>query len=235
MKIEIWSDVVCPFCYIGKRVFEKSLAQLDYANELEIEWKSFQLDPTTPETLNLDHVTYLSEKKNMSVEQANEMIDFVTERAKAEGLTYNLHQSIITNSFKAHLLIQFAKQHGKGDEMEESLFKAFFVDAKNIGDKNTLIQLGEEVGLKKEELATIFNNDALAYEVKVDLDEARQIGVTGVPFFVFDRKYAISGAQPIEAFTQTIDKSYKEWKSTQNPTKLEISNGDSCSIDGNCD
>ncbi len=234
MKIEIWSDVVCPFCYIGKRVFEKSLANLSFAKDLNIEWKSFQLDPNTPETLNIDHVTYLSEKKNMSIEQANEMIDFVTDRAKAEGLDYNLKKSIITNSFKAHVLIQFAKKHGKADEMEESLFKAFFIDGQNIGDIDTLILLGEDIGFTKDQLLPIFTDDELAYDVKADLDEARQIGVTGVPFFVFDRKYAISGAQPVESFVQTIEKSYNEWKSTQASTDLNVSNGESCSKDGKC-
>lgn len=234
MKIEIWSDVVCPFCYIGKRVFEKSLANLPFVEDLNIEWKSFQLDPNAPETLNMDHVTYLSEKKNMSLEQANEMIDFVTDRAKAEGLDYNLHKSIITNSFKAHILIQFAKKHGKADEMEESLFKAFFIDGKNIGDIETLTRLGEGIGFSKEQLLPIFTDDDLAYDVKADLAEARKIGVTGVPFFVFDRKYAISGAQPMEAFIQTLEKTYNEWKTTQAPRDLNITDGNSCSTDGHC-
>jgi len=234
MKIEIWSDVVCPFCYIGKRVFERALAQLPYSDEIDVVWKSFQLDPTMPTDAAMNHLEHLSEKKNISLAQAREMFDFVTQRAKEEGLNYNLHQSISTNSFRAHVLIQFAKEKGKGDEIEEVLFKAFFIDGKNIGDIHTLVQLGEEIGLNKEEIITIFDNDKYAYEVKSDIEEARQIGVTGVPFFVLDRKYAISGAQPEEAFLQTIQKAFEEWKENQKGKPLNIIEGNSCSVDGEC-
>lgn len=234
MKIEIWSDVVCPFCYIGKRVFERALTKLPYNDEIEVVWKSFQLDPSVPENIALNHLEHLAEKKNISTQQASEMFDFVTQRAKEEGLDYNLHQAILTNSFKAHVLIQLAKEKGKGNEIEEVLFKAFFVDAKNIGDNTTLVQLGEEIGLQKDDILAAFDNDKYAYEVKSDIDEARQIGVTGVPFFVLDRKYAISGAQPEEAFLQTIQKAFEEWKTGQENIKLDITEGNSCSVDGEC-
>lgn len=234
MKIEIWSDVVCPFCYIGKRVFEKSLAQLDFAIDIEVVWKSFQLDPNTPDHVDSTYLDYLCHKKGISKAQANEMLSFVTARAKEEGLDYQLEKAIITNSFKAQLLIQLAKQHGKGNDMEELLFQAFFTESKNISDVATLIQLGKEVGLGEEQILVALASDELAYEIKSDIDEARHIGVTGVPFFVLDRKYAISGAQPVEAFTQTIKKVYEEWNNGQQVKLNNISQGESCSTDGKC-
>lgn len=214
MKIEIWSDVVCPFCYIGKRIFEKAIASLDFANDLEIEWKSFQLDPTTKNEKAQSYAAHLAEKKNISLEEAQGMLDYVTNRALEEGLHFDFSKAIAANTHSAHLLIQYAKNEGKGPEMEEILFQAFFVDGENIGDQQTLIALGQKAGLNSEGLRPLFNNDELAYAVKMDLDEARQIGVTSVPFFVLDRKYAIAGAQPLEVFTQSISKAYHEWKAT---------------------
>ena len=235
MKVEIWSDILCPFCYIGKRHFGKALEKLEYADQLEIVWKSYQLNPDSPEKVEESYSEYLAKKKNISEQQVQQMLSSVVAMAKDAGLDYHLDRTVMTNSYKAHLLIQLAKTKGLGDEMEESLFKGYFTDGKNISDVDTLVELGASVGLSKEEVVAALADDNLAYNLKIDLDEAAQIGVTGVPFFVMNRKYGISGAQPVEVFINSIDKAYQDWKGSQSNTIIDVSQGNSCSVDGQCD
>ena len=235
MKIEIWSDVICPFCYIGKRNLETALEQFADQKNIEIVWKSFQLDPTIPEIANESHTEYLVKRKGMPAEQVQGMLANVTEMAKKVGLDYHLEKSVVVNSQKAHQLIQFAKSKKLGNEAEERLFKAFFTEGKNIADTETLVQLGKDFGLEESEIKANLENEKFKYEIAQDIQEAQKIGVTGVPFFVFDRKYAISGAQPTEAFLETLTKSFNEWRKYNPETKLEITEGNSCSIDGKCD
>ncbi|MFO0496052.1 MAG: DsbA family oxidoreductase [Flavobacteriia bacterium] len=205
MKIEIWSDIMCPFCYIGKRHLEKAIHKMNIRDALEIEWKSYQLDPTIPvQTKRIGVYEYLSDAKGISLEQSKLMHERALEMAKNAGLTYNFDHAIIGNSFDAHRLIQFAKTKCLGDEMEEELFKAYFTNGKDIASKDDLLEIGKTVGLKENEVKELLNTDSYSEEVKKDLNEAQQIGVRGVPFFVFDRKYALSGAQPVEAFVETI-------------------------------
>lgn len=233
MTVEIWSDVMCPFCYIGKRQYETALKKFADSDRVEVVWKSFQLDPSAPDTATESHLDYLVQRKGMSVETVKQMMANVTQYARQVGLEYNLDNSLIVNSFKAHQLIQFAKTKGLGDEMEERLFRAFFIDGKNMADLATLTQLGKEIGLDEAELQAAFTDDKYAYSVRQDIQEAQQIGVTGVPFFVFNRKYAVSGAQPSEVFLQTLEKSFSEWNNTE--TRLNIIEGQSCTPDGKCD
>lgn len=235
MKIEIWSDVICPFCYIGKRNLETALEQFADQKNIEIVWKSFQLDPTIPEIANESHIEYLVKRKGMPAEQVQGMLANVTEMAKKVGLDYHLEKSVVVNLQKAHQLIQFAKSKKLDNEAEERLFKAFFTEGKNIADTETLVQLGKDFGLDESEIKANLENEKFKYEIAQDIQEAQNIGVTGVPFFVFDRKYAISGAQPTEAFLETLTKSFNEWQKNNPQTKLEITEGNSCSIDGKCD
>ena len=204
MKIEIWSDIMCPFCYIGKRQLETALAEFP-DGEFEIEWKSFQLDPTITPQGGKDVFTFLAERKGISVEQSIEMHKGVTERAKSVGLDYHFDKAIISNSLTAHRIIHLAKSKKLGDEMEEIFFKAYFTDGKDLNDAQTLIELGIKAGLYSNEVNQVVENENLyLIDVKGDIREAQEIGVQGVPFFVFDRKYAVSGAQPVEAFVNTI-------------------------------
>ena len=204
MKIEIWSDIMCPFCYIGKRQLEAALAQFPN-DEFKIEWKSFQLDPSITPQVNKDVYTFLAERKGISLEQSVEMHKGVVERAKSVGLDYHFDKAVISNSLTAHRIIQLAKTKSLGDEMEEIFFKAYFTEGRDLNDSVTLIELGEKAGLSIDEIEEVVQDkDLYLKEVKKDIEEAEEIGVKGVPFFVFDRKYAISGAQPIEAFIQTI-------------------------------
>ena len=205
MKIEIWSDIMCPFCYIGKKQLEKALAEFPN-DEFEIEWKSFQLDPSITAQSGKDVYTFLAERKGISVEQSVEMHKGVVERAKSVGLDYHFDKAIISNSLKAHRIIQLAKTKKAGDEMEEIFFKAYFTEGRDLNDDSTLIELASQAGLNSADVQEVVQNEDLyLIEVKADIDEAREIGVQGVPFFVFDRKYAISGAQPLETFVETIN------------------------------
>ena len=236
MKVEVWSDIMCPFCYIGKRHYEAALKQFADSNNVEIVWKSFQLDPTTPEHFDkkMSVNEYLSERKGISVSQAKAMNDHVTQMAAAAGLKYDLDNAVISNSFKAHRVIQFAKTKGLGDAIEEHLFKAYFTERKDFGDTATLIELGKEIGLSEAEVNEALTNDDYAYKVKQDIQEAQTLGVSGVPFFVFDRKYGVSGAQPVEVFAQTLQKSFAEWKKANPTAQLNVTGGNVCTPQGEC-
>jgi predicted DsbA family dithiol-disulfide isomerase len=236
MTVEVWSDIMCPFCYIGKRNYESALKQFEGSENIEIQWKSFQLDPTIPEQNDgkQNIYEYLAERKGMSYEHSVKMHENVVEIAKRAGLTYNFDKAIVANSFSAHKMIQLAKTKGLGDEAEERLFYAYFTEGKNFGDTETLVQLGTEIGLDEADIRAAVSSEEYAQKVKADIEEARSLGVGGVPFFVFDRKYAISGAQPPEAFLQTLDKSFGEWRAKNPASPFEVSEGPSCTPDG-CD
>jgi len=217
MKVEIWSDIMCPFCYIGKRHFESALSTFDNSADIEIEWKSFQLDPTIPNDISADTTVYeyLAERKGVSVEQATQMHEGVMEMARAAGLIYNFDIAKVANSFNAHRMIQMAKSKGLGDAAEEKLFRSYFTEGRNFGDTDDLIKMGVEIGLSETDVKESLSNDDYAYKVKQDIQEGEKLGVRGVPFFVFDRKYVISGAQPVEAFTQTLEQTYSGWISNK--------------------
>ena len=234
MKVEIWSDIMCPFCYIGKRKFEAALAQFRDKDKVELEWKSYQLSPdviTNPEK-NIHQ--YLAEHKGISLEQATAMNTQVAAMAKQAGLDYHFDNAIPANTLKAHQFAHFAKQYGKQNEAEEILFRSYFTDGKNIDDLNTLLQLGNEIGLDTTELKTALENGSFENEVQADIDEAYQIGVRGVPFFVFNRKYAVSGAQNTSTFLQTLETAFGEWRKANEAIQLEVVEGQSCDSNGNC-
>jgi len=214
MKVEIWSDIMCPFCYIGKRHYEKAVQQFAHAQDIELEWHSFQLDPSLPKPASdLSVYEYLARRKGISHEQSEAMHANVVQMAKNAGLDYHFEKAVVANSFDAHRLIQFAKTNGLGDEAEELLFKAYFTDGKDMCDPSTLLELAKKIGLNEAEAAKVLNGDAFAADVKKDIDTAGKIGVTGVPFFVFNRKYAVSGAQPSSTFLNVLNKSFEEWNS----------------------
>jgi predicted DsbA family dithiol-disulfide isomerase len=210
MKIEIWSDIMCPFCYIGKRKFEVALAQLDSIDNIEIEWKSFLLSPDmkTDDTKNIHQ--FLADHKGISLDEATGMNDNVAHIAANVGLTYNFDKTIPANSFNAHRLLHFAKQHGRQQAAEEALFAAYFTDGKNIDDAQTLVHIAAQLGLDGGAFAQAMGSGAFVEDVLKDINEAQELGIRGVPFFVFDRKYAISGAQDPAAFLETMEKVISE-------------------------
>jgi len=234
MKIEIWSDVVCPFCYIGKRKLEFALQNFEHRDKIQIEWKSFQLDPEMVTQPNKRVTEYLAERKGISLKRAQELYEYVSNMAKEVGLHYNLDKAIPANTLKAHQLIHYAKKFGKQTETEELLFKAHFIDGKNIDDVNTLLDLAKSLELNVIELKDILENNKLADEVQRDIYEARQLGITGVPFFLFNNKYAISGAQDVKVFLQALEKAYKDWEKENQVTTLDTISGKTCRPDREC-
>lgn len=210
IEIEIWSDIVCPFCYIGKRNFEKALSESGMEQQVHVTWRSFELAPDTQTDPSRDIYTYLAERKGWSEEQSQQIHGQVSETARAAGLTYNFDNMFPMNSFRAHRLLHLAKEQGVQGEVKECLLSGYFTESKNIDDEQTLRNIGRDAGISSEKLDELFNSDVYSDEVRNDIELARQFGVQGVPFFVIDRKYAVSGAQPVEAFKQALAEVAKE-------------------------
>lgn len=210
MKVEIWSDVACPFCYIGKRRLEEALSSYAHADEVEIEWKSFQLNPELKTNGVQGIHEYLAEAKGWTVAYARQMGEQVMAMAEEVGLHYNMDATVVANTQNAHRLIQYAKTQKLGDAIEEALFKAYFMEGKNIDLTSDLLELAVGIGLDQTETLEVLNSSQFEEQVELEAYEAQQIGVRGVPFFVFDRKFGISGAQPLEVFTRTLDQAYAE-------------------------
>ena len=211
MKVEIWSDIMCPFCYIGKRRFEEALRQFPHKEDIEVTWKSFQLNPAMKTDPGKSINQYLAETKGWTVEQAKQVNEQVTRMAAEAGLHYDFDKAIVANSFDAHRLIQLAKANGKGDEMEERLFSAYFTEGKDTSDHETLTQLGAEIGLNAADIQKMLTSNEYAEHVEMDIYESRQIGVRGVPYFVLNDRYAVTGAQPSETFHGALTQAWNEW------------------------
>lgn len=235
MKIEVWSDFVCPFCYIGKARLEKALAQFPHKDAVEVEFKSFELDPNAPPYSGKSIHESLAEKYGMSMEQAKQNNAQIGAQAAQVGLTFHFDDMKPTNTFDAHRLAKFAKEHGKEREITEKLLYAYFTESKNVGDVDTLADIAVEAGLDREEALKVLNNkEAYANDVRADQSLARQYGVTGVPFFVINQKYAISGAQPLETFVGALEKVWEEESAKPKFQTLDGLNGATCA-DGSCD
>lgn len=235
MKIEIWSDVVCPFCYIGKRKLEKALAIFPQKEAIEIEWKSFQLNPDQKTNPSISTMESLAKSKGWSMDQARKITSQVSKTAELEGLKFDFEKAVVANTKNAHRLIHLAKAAGKGGEMKEQLLKAYFIEGKNVDDSETLISLGKEIGLEEENIKRMLESNQYEDAVDQDIYESRLIGVKGVPFFVLDRKFGISGAQPDEVFIQTLTKAWTEF-AKENPTLVMqgTDSSDTCEIGENC-
>jgi len=230
MKIEIWSDVVCPFCYIGKRKFEKALEGFDQKDQVEIEWKSFQLDPEMAPVKGITVHQYLADRKGVSLEKGKEMNDYMSGIAKEVGLEYNFEKAVISNTLNAHRLLHYAKTKGVQQEAKERLFASYYTMGRDLGDLDTLGLIAQEIGLDPVVVSTMLDSDEFINEVKIDQYHASQIGVQGVPFFVFNNKYAVSGAQPSSVFSEVLE---KVWQEEQPLVNLGAVEG-TCSIDGVC-
>jgi predicted DsbA family dithiol-disulfide isomerase len=204
MQVEIWSDVVCPWCYIGKRRFEAALARFEHRDDVEVKWRSFELDPTTPRRRSGDLAEHLSGKYGIDVGQARQLQERVTSVAAAEGLDYRFDLAQPTNSFDAHRLIHFARRYGLQDAMKERLLHAYFTEGRDIADLEALVELASDVGLAGDDVRSMLSSDALADDVRADQREARTLGISGVPFFVLDRVYGVSGAQPAEVMLDAL-------------------------------
>lgn len=209
MKIEIWSDIVCPFCYVGKHRLEKSLEKFPEL-KLEIIWKSFQLNPNQVTDSTKNNIDYLTEVKGWSKQQAISATEHVCEMGKNCDIHFDMEKSKVANSLNAHKLLHLAKKKNVQNEMKEKLFQAHFTDGKNIDDIEMLIKLSETLGISREECMNAFNDSEILKEIHQDFSEAQVIGIRGVPYFVFDRKYAVSGAQEEAVFENVIQEILKE-------------------------
>jgi predicted DsbA family dithiol-disulfide isomerase len=209
ITVEIWSDVVCPFCYIGKRNFEAALGRFAQKEDVQIIWKSFELDPAAKYEPGLSIHEVLAEKYGRSIEEAKEMTAQVAKMAAGAGLKFAIDRTVPTNTFDAHRLIHLAAKHGLQDKAEETLFAAYFTDAKQIGDKAELKELADEIGVPKDEAEKLLAGDDFGKEVRDDEAEGRDMGVNAVPCFVINRKYLVRGAQPPDVFLGALEKALK--------------------------
>jgi predicted DsbA family dithiol-disulfide isomerase len=210
MKVEIWSDVACPWCYIGKRRFESALAHFAHREQVEVTWRSYQLDPGAPRDPGQTVNEILAQKYGVHLSQAAAMNERVSAIAAQEGLEYHLGQAKYGNTFDAHRLIHLTATHGLQQEAEERLFKAYFTEGRALGDAETLVQLVSEIGIGADEARAVLGSDAYADEVRADEQRARAFGIGGVPFFAVDERYGVSGAQPAEVFGEVLERAWAE-------------------------
>jgi predicted DsbA family dithiol-disulfide isomerase len=210
MNVEIWSDIICPWCYIGKRRFEAALGQFAHRAEVEVVWRSFELDPSAPRLRELEYTEHLAKKYGMSLEQADASQQRLTDLATAEGLEYHLGATKGGNSFDAHRLLHLAATSGLQDAFKERLLRAYFAEGEAIGEPDVLARLAVEAGLDRDEAVDLLAGDRFSEEVRADERRARLLGISGVPFFAIDERYGISGAQPSELILSALDQAWAE-------------------------
>jgi predicted DsbA family dithiol-disulfide isomerase len=210
VDVEIWSDVVCPWCYLGKRRFERAMASFGHPGEVSVTYRSFELDPDAPARRTGTHAGHLARKYGMTIAQAEQASQQMTQRAAAEGLEFRFDLIRGGNTFDAHRLLHLAKDHGLQSEMKERLLRATFTEGLPIADKPTLVGLAAEAGLPVARAQAVLDGDAYAAAVRADERQAARYGITGVPFFVADGRYAVSGAQPPEVLIQFLRRAHDE-------------------------
>lgn len=215
MKVEIWSDVVCPWCYVGKRRFEAALERFEHRDQVELEWKSFELDPGAKsqhadDDQARDYADRLAGKYGTSRSGAEQMLDTMTAAAAVEGLDFHFEKAIKANSFNAHQVIHLAGDRGVQDAMKERLLRAYFTEGEGVDDPAVLARLGAEVGLDADEVLAALEDQRYAAAVRQDEDEASRLGISAVPFFVIDRRYGIPGAQPAEEVLLVLQKTWAQ-------------------------
>ncbi|WP_026909592.1 DsbA family oxidoreductase [Patulibacter minatonensis] len=209
MKVEIWSDVACPFCYIGKRSFEDALERFEHADDVEVTWRSFQLDPTMPPSVEGGLDALLAKKYGKTPEEARAMNQRVVEMAAGVGLEYRLDRAQPGNTLDAHRLLHLARDRGVGDAVKERLLRGYFVEGELLSDHPTLVRLGAEAGLDADEAERVLAGDAYATTVQAEAAEAQQLGLNGVPAFVLDRRLLVSGAQPPESLLGALQQAWE--------------------------
>ncbi len=212
MKIEIWSDFACPFCYIGKKRFEQALNEFKHKDSIEVIYKAYQLNPNAPKVMEGTAYESFAKGHGTTPEQAKQKFEMFTQNAKTVGIEYRYDIIQLTNTFDAHRLAKWANQFGKEDLLTNRLMKAYFTDGLNIADHQTLENLAKEIGLNEVEAHTVLASNQYKDQVLAEQQESKQLGVQGVPFFVLNRKYGISGAQQKEYFTQALNQIWQEEK-----------------------
>ncbi|TMN22509.1 DsbA family oxidoreductase [Lentibacillus cibarius] len=213
MDIEVWSDFICPFCYIGKRRLELALDQFPHKKKVAVTYNSYELDPNAERNPGKSIHELMAEKFGMSVEEARKSSEELGRQANELGLTYNFDTMQHTNTFDAHRVAQYAKNKGKEHAVTERLLRAYFTDSERISDHDTLARLAADAGLDRGNVRALLKRNDYADDVRIDEKEAAQLGVQGVPFFVFNSKYALSGAQPLDVFKEVLEKVWEEEQS----------------------
>jgi predicted DsbA family dithiol-disulfide isomerase len=232
MLVEIWSDIACPFCYIGQRRFAKALRQFEHGAQVEVEWKSFQLNPELKSRPGQKLDQYLSQVKGWTIEQAREINAHVAEMGSPEGIDFKFDNVVLANSFSAHRLIHYAASQGRSNELSARLFRAYFSEGRDIADLGVLAALASDAGLDNDEARAILDSDAFEREVGHDILEARKLGIRAVPTFYINRRLAMAGAQDTSVF---LDALRQAWNETPSNTDVsEPLDGSVCSPEGEC-
>jgi predicted DsbA family dithiol-disulfide isomerase len=231
VEVEIWSDIVCPWCYIGKRRFEAALLQFEHADAVSVTYRSFELDPHAPAERDSSHEEHLARKYGITVERARQLDEQMTQAAAAEGLEFHFERMRGGNTFDAHRLLHLARGRGKQLELKERLLRATFTEGAAIGDRVTLGSLAADAGLDVDEVSAVLESERFAAEVRADEQQAVAYGISGVPFFVVDAAYGVSGAQPAEVLLQVLRRAYDE----RTPARVVAAaaagcDGDACTV-----
>ena len=212
LRVDVWSDIACPWCYVGKRRLEAALEKFPHRDAVEVVWRAYELDPAAPQerTSDVPYAERIAKKYGCSMKEAESMVTRMTDVAATDGLDFHFERIRPGNTFDAHRVLHLALERGKQDAVKERLLLAYMTEGAPIGDPETLVRLAAEAGLEAEEVRATLAGDAFTLEVRDDEDEARQLGISGVPFFVFAGKLAVSGAQPAELLLRALAQSWKE-------------------------
>jgi predicted DsbA family dithiol-disulfide isomerase len=232
VKIDIWSDIVCPFCYLGKRRLEAALEQFEHRHEVEVSWHSFELDRGAPAVSDHALVDLVAAKYGTSLEQAVAQHESLAAAAAELGLEFNWEQARYGNTFDAHRVVHLAAEHGLADAAHERLMRAYLTDGLAVGDRETLVGLAGEIGLDEAQVREMLQSDDYGNHVRSDEATARMLGIESVPFFVFDRKYGVSGAQPPQVFAQALETAWSTRHDVPEPVTVGGGCGGGCGGDG---
>lgn len=238
MTVEIWSDIACPYCYIGKRKFEKALAQFEHRDEIKLEWHSYELNPDLPKkALDMSFAEYFSKENGASAEDVKAFCLKLTSLAKEQGLDFNFDNLIVANTSDALRLVKLANESGLADEAEEALFDAYFVKSKDISDRAILVELGVKIGLNEASIVKMLDSDKYLEQIEKDIDYSENgLNLEYIPFYYFNNKDIIQGSMEIEDYIDMLNKAYTEWKEhgVGQGDGEKRSGGRSCSADGVC-
>ena len=232
LTLDIWSDMMCPFCFIGKQNLDTALAQFEHKDQINIQWHSYQLAPDFKTVTGKNAHEVLADYKGIPVAEARQLNGYVADLAQRAGLTFNMDRMQWANSFQAHRLLQYAKTHGLAPDLEQRLFEAVFTNGEDIEDLKTLTAIAQEVGFASEGIENVLTGDAFDPAVQQDIQTGIAYGLRGVPFFVVNQRVSFSGALGVADFLKVLTQVHSEWQTqTQSTT---IAQGNSCSIDGEC-
>lgn len=233
LTVQVWSDVACPWCYVGKRRLEAALARFPHRDEVEVVWRAFELDPSAKTVQDaVPHDERLARKYGMALPEARARIKQLQDVAAKDGLDLRFDRVRSTNTLDAHRVIRLGAEHGIQDAVKERLMRAYFTEGEALGDRETLVRLGAEAGLDAAEVRTMLASDAETAEVRADEREARELGISGVPFFVLDGRVGVSGAQSADVLLRALQKTWNELAPQREPSAADATEGATCGPDG---